>query len=237
MARLVSLLLVLLAIAASAACGSALGPSEVYARSVDTMRQQTFHLDGKIDFTIKDSSSMNMSMSLTMQGDAQAPDRFRGSMNMRILGQDASQEMIAVGGQTWTRQPGEAWRESGSKSVMTSTGIFLSASSVKRISELASETIDGRAMRHLVVDFDFKALSEGDPHLAQTFKDLASAGQFDESAAALKLDHWVDAKSGMLRRQRAAMDLDLQGASVAVAVTLDYSRIGEPITPPIAAPR
>jgi predicted HAD superfamily phosphohydrolase YqeG len=115
--------------------------------------------------------------------------------------------------------------------------MFVDAKLVKSIQELAPETIDGRPVRHLLVDFDLAALAENDERVAEAVRELVAETALDEQAARLKLDHWVDVENGFIRRQRVAMDSAVRGGSLALSIVLDYTKIGQPIQPPIEAPR
>jgi hypothetical protein len=238
MRRLTVMVLATLVLALSGACGSALASAELYQQSVDKMKQQkTFHLDGKIELAVTDESSQGFSLSMGMEGDAVMPDRFRGTMRVAILGQSVAQDVLVVGGRAWSRQSGEIWTEAASSNAIGTTGMFVDAKLLKSIQELELETIDGRRVRHLLVDFDLAALAQNDERVAQAVRELVAEGALDEHSATLKLDHWVDAESGFIRRQRVAMDTSIRGGSVAMTMVFDYSRIGQPVQPPIEAPR
>lgn len=237
MRRLHALVLAAVVLAPTSACGGALASAELYQQSVDKMRQQkTFHLDGQVELAVKGNASMSFSLSMGVQGDVMLPDRFRGAVSVAILGENIAQEILVFGGRTWSRQSGGTWTETATSSAGT-TGLFVDAKLVKSIQELAPEAIDGRSVRHLLVDFDLAALAQSDERASQTLRELASEFSVDEHAATLKLDHWVDAESGYIRRQRVAMDTAVQDGSVALTMVLDYTKIGQPIQPPIEAPR
>lgn len=246
-------LLVLIA-SLTVACGSVGGalaetsPTQLLqTANANLQTAKTAHIEGTGSFAIK--SGMSISFDFKLSGDTELPDKSRMSLQMSLLGQAVSVDTITVGGRTYTKDLNTArWSEStpddAAQNALLDPRGPADLGGALTVTEIDRPTIDGRKTRHLSYTVDTAKLLE-------RMKQSATSSPFNASNVVGKGEVWIRTDDSQIVRQLVTVSFDMEGdlglpmgtgaqapgkATFEMSFDLRFSKLGEPLSPPITAP-
>ena len=207
---------------------------------------KTAHIDGTGSFAI--ASGLSISFDFKLSGDVEMPDKSRLTTTMSLLGQTLSVDTITVGGRTFSKGlVGTEWTESAPNdpegTVLDPLG-QTDLSAVTAVTELDRPEIDGHKTRHLSYTIDQSKLVE-----KMKGSHSATTPSLTVSGATGTGEIWVRTDDDQIVRQLVRLSVDtaadfgMPAASptsgtntLVISFDLQYSHLGEPVSPAIAAP-
>ena len=233
------------------ACGPAAtlaepSPTELLQQaSANLTNAKTAHIEGTGSFAI--SSGLSISFDFNLNGDAEMPDKSRLTTQMTLLGQSLSVDTITIGGRTFSKGlMGGDWAESAANdpqgAVLDPLG-QADLTAVTSVIEIDRPEIDGRKTRHLSYVIDQTKLLEkmkGSP--------IGTTPSLGVTGAAGRGEVWIRTDDSQIVRQIVRISFETDGGTGSpvasptgfgkfeISFDLKFSRIGEPVVPPITAP-
>ena len=183
------------------------------------------HLDMTMAMTMT-AQGMTLNIPMTLAGDMQNPDRFKGALSMSMMGQNINIEMIVIGEDTYVTDP--------------TTGAWQAATA-----EEAGVPFDPKELTGGVKPEDLEGLAlvgeemVGDrPAYHLTGKVTKAPLGLEESLGAggdvnLTADYWIDKETSYTLKTTVAGDMTITGemeAAINMAMTMLFSAFNEPVT-------
>ncbi len=200
--------------------------------------EPSFHFDMSAELSV-DAEGTSLDIPLTLSGDFLAPDRFQGTMELKIFFFTIETEIVTIGDTTWTKDP-----ETGEWSVSTGgdptevipsdPGAFteLDIQLIKGLTSLGEVELNGAPATHL--------------------RGTAPEGSFGQDTGEFEVDFWIDSGTGLLVQLVASGELTVEagddpggqsegifgaaaGQTGRLSLAVGFSDFGKPVTiePPI----
>lgn len=182
------------------------------------------HIDMTMQMTMT-TQGMTLQIPLTLKGDMQNPDRFKGRMTMDMMGQSVIADMVVISPTTYISESttGE-WQtttaEEAGLPVDTNSISGVKPEDVENLTLVGEETVDGRPAYHLtgVVKAAPLGLSES----------LGAGGDVN-----LKADYWIDKENSYMLKSTVSGDIAITGdmeANVNLVMLMLFSNFNAPVT-------
>lgn len=213
------------------------------------LKSAHFTMDVAMDM---DAEGFQVAMEMDAEGDVEmkgpSPDDANMSMtmNLSMLGQKVSMDMVMLDGQVWMRESGGTWQPVPADQANLTSGLgsdpttFLRyLDNAKDVKRLKDEKIDGVDTFHYGFTMDADALST-----AEMLGQLSGTGQLTEQqaqdaleSAVLEGEVWVGKEDLFARRQTVNMQFSVSGlpglgdATVKYDMQVDmkFSKLNEPV--------
>lgn len=202
--------------------------------------EPSFHFDMNAELSV-DAQGTSLDIPLTISGDFLAPDRFQGTMELKIFFFTIETEIITIGDTTWTKDPETgAWSVSSdgdpTEVIPSDPGSFteLDVALLKGLTSLGEVELNGAPATHL--------------------RGTASEGTFGADTGEFEVDFWIESATGLLVQLVASGELTVQpgddpdsqseglfgaaaGQTGRLSLAVGFSDFGKPVTiePPIVA--
>jgi hypothetical protein len=181
------------------------------------------HIDMTMQMTMT-TQGMTLQIPLTLVGDMQNPDRFKGTMAMDMMGQSVRADMVVISPTTYIS---ESTTGSWQTTTAEEAGLPINPSSISGINPddiegltmVGEETIDGRAAYHLTGTV--KAAPLG-------LQESLGAGNVN-----LKADYWIDKENSYMLKSVVGGDIAMTGeieATINMSMVMLFSNYNAPVT-------
>ncbi len=182
------------------------------------------HIDMTMQMTMT-AQGMTLNIPITLKGDVQNPDRFKGTMSMDMMGQSVVADMVVISPTTYISESttGE-WQTTTAEEA----GIPFDPSNVAGIKPediedltfVGEEVVDGRAAYHLTGTVKSAPLG--------LQESLGVGGD-----ANLKADYWIDKENSYMLKSTVSGDIEITGdtaATVNLSMVMIFSDFNVPVT-------
>lgn len=206
------LVVALLAVTLTAACGRELSPGELAAASVANLKSaKTAHLD--VTGSVALRGALSFSAEIIVTGDVSLPDRSRMTIRMPTLMPDRSLETVMIGDTSWARNTLDGtWSTGGSAksfSTMVDPLRDLNAALTGDVVEVDRPIVDGRRTRHLRYPAASTKILDG---LAQAAGLLTGVVITSGSPVEATGELWIRVDDAQLVRQVVRLSFDFESA-------------------------
>jgi hypothetical protein len=182
------------------------------------------HIDMTMQMTMT-TQGMTLQIPLTLVGDMQNPDRFKGTMAMDMMGQSIRADMVVISPTTYISESttGE-WQTT----TATEAGLPVDPSSITGVNPedveglalVGEETINGRPVYHLTGTV--KAAPLG------LQESLGAGGDVN-----LKADYWIDKENSYMLKSTVSGDIAITGemeATINLSMVMLFTDYNKPVT-------
>jgi len=183
------------------------------------------HLDMTMVMTMT-AQGMTLNIPVTLVGDMQNPDRFKGSMSMEMMGQSVNVDMIVIGDQTYVTDPSTgAWQATSAEEAGVPfdpkelTG-GVKPEDLEGLTFVGEEMVGDRAAYHLTGKVTKAPLG--------LEESLGAGGDVDLTA-----DYWIDKETSRTLKATVNGDMVITGemeANITMAMTMLFSAFDVPVT-------
>jgi hypothetical protein len=194
------------------------------AATVAMDKVDSVHIDMTMQMTMT-AQGMTLNIPMTLKGDMQNPDRFKGTLTMDMMGQSVKADMVVISPTTYISESTTAeWQTTTAEEA----GIPFDPS---EISGVKPEDIEGLAFVGEETVGDRPAY-----HLTGKVKSAPLGLQ--ESLGAgddvnLKADYWIDKENSYILKWTVSGDLAITGdieATINLSMVMLFSNFGAPVT-------
>jgi len=231
MKKLVLPVIVLVALALLViACGAAPTPTPppaadiLNAATAAMENLDSAHLDMTMAMTMT-AQGMTLNIPITMAGDMQNPDRFKGTLAMEMMGQSIKADMVVISPTTYISESttGE-WQTTTAEEAgipfdpSNLTGV--DSEDVEGLALVGEETVDGRTVYHLTGTV--KAAPLG------LQESLGAGGD-----VSLKADYWIDKENNQILKSTVSGVIEITGdmaATVDLSMVILFTDYNKPVT-------
>ncbi|MBN1136183.1 MAG: LppX_LprAFG lipoprotein [Anaerolineae bacterium] len=183
------------------------------------------HLDMTMAMTMT-AQGMTLNIPITMAGDMQNPDRFKGKMSMSMMGQSMNVDMVVIGDTTYVTDP-----TTGEWQVTTAEEAGVPFDPKELTGGVKPEDIEG-------LTFVGEEMVGDRPAYHLTGKVTKAPLGLEESLGAggdvnLTADYWIDKETNYTLKTTVNGDLVITGdmeATINMAMTILFSAFDVPVT-------
>jgi hypothetical protein len=222
---LVALALLVLACGGPAPTPTPQPPADILNAATAAMdKVDSVHIDMTLQMTMT-AQGMTLNIPMTLAGDAQNPDRFKGTLTMEMMGQSIKADMIVISPTTYISESttGE-WQTTTAEEA----GFPLDPSSISGVNPedieglafVGEETVAGRAAYHLTGTVKTAPLG--------LQESLGAGGDVN-----LKADYWIDKENSQILKSTVSGDFEITGdtaATVNLSMVMLFSDYNKPVT-------
>ena len=222
---LVALALLVIACGGAAPTPTPLAPADILKAASTAMEDvDSVHIDMTMQMTMT-TQGMTLQIPLTLAGDMQNPDRFKGTMTMEMMGQSVVADMIVISPTTYIS---ESTTGTWQTTTAEEAGLPLDPNSISGVNPedieglalVGEETVDGRLAYHLTGTV--KAAPLG------LQESLGAGGDVN-----LKADYWVDKENSRMLKTTVSGDIAITGemeATINLSMVMLFSNFNAPVT-------
>ena len=194
------------------------------AASVAMEEVDSVHIDMTMQMTMT-TQGMTLQIPMTLVGDMQNPDRFKGTLAMEMMNQSIRADMVVISPTTYISESttGE-WQtttaEEAGIPVNPSSISGVNPDDVEGLALVGEETIDGRPAYHLTGTV--KAAPLG------LQESLGASGDVN-----LKADYWIDKENSYMLKSTVSGDIAITGeveANVNLSMLMLFTNYNAPVT-------
>lgn len=216
--------------------GGTSGAENALAKAAQKLKEaKSLHFEGK--GTMVFGSSKDATITFEAAGDAELPDKIHQVVTIKdqtgLLG-NVTEEVIALGGKTWTRTVGVtdwAYDENGGggKDSLFDPREALGTltTDIGTVVSQEKTNYNGQAATHYTLKTDLTKAANGDP-AAAAFA-AALVGGFESTS-----EVWIADSDSSVLRQTMTATIGILDAKI--TMDLQYSKYGQKVSPPIQAP-
>lgn len=232
-------LLLLAVLVVGAACARELTARELVDRVAEkTNVAKSFHFEGSGSLAASSAVGQSLTLDLKVTGDAEPPDRWRGTLRVALSGRTIETDVVGIGADIWQRDPqSRAWsidpEVSPPGTSVDPLANLKDLALASEVNELERTNVDGKPARHLRLTLDPEKLKSR--RLAET----PSAAELFErlSTYESEVELWIRVEDERLLRHLVKVTLATPQAKLTLSLDTSLSRFGEPLAEAIAPPR
>jgi len=200
-------------------------PEEILKAATAAMEEvDSFHIDMTLAMTMT-AQGMTLNIPMTLAGDVQNPDRFKGTLSMDMMGQSLVADMVVISPTTYISESttGE-WQTTTAEEAgipfdpSNLTGV--ESEDVEGLALVGEETVDGRTVYHLTGTV--KAAPLG------LQESLGAGGD-----VSLKADYWIDRENNQILKSTVSGVIEITGdmaATVDLSMVILFTDYNKPVT-------
>jgi hypothetical protein len=183
------------------------------------------HLDMTMAMTMT-AQGMTLNIPITMAGDMQNPDRFKGTMAMEAMGQSLNMDIVVISNTTYISESTTgAWQATSAEDA----GVpfdpkqligGVKPEDIEGLTLVGEEMVGDRPAYHLTGKVTKAPLGLGES--------LGAGGD-----VSLTADYWIDKETSYILKQTVSGDMTITGqleATVNLAMTMLFSAFDVPVT-------